>query len=407
MAGLDPVLGFVRRTAEDINEQLAADEIAGISPALDTSSTSPMGQVNSAVTKVVAELWDALEAVYNSQDPDKATGDGQDALCALTGTTREAAARSQVRCALNLNIGANIPVGALIAVLGNDSAQFKLVGTETIPGTVNPGNVLALATDTYYARFESVDTGPIAANAGTLTRIVTPQTGWNTVSNPLDAVLGRNVEEPAELRIRREVELAAAGSTPVDALRAELSELLAAEGVIDGFADVLENVQDVTDADGRPPHSLECLIDDGVSPVDNVLIAQTIWDGRAGGIQTFGSTGADATDALGRARTQYFNRPTPVDIYFALSIVVDTDFFPADGDTLIKEAMVALGATLKPGADVMRTQFFGPIFGIKGVLNCTALTLGTAPAPVGTADISIGVRSRAKFDTSRITITHV
>jgi Baseplate J-like protein len=407
MAGVDPVLGFVRRTAEDINQQILDDLVANLSPALDVSSSSPAGQIASAVTKIAAELWDGLEATYDAGDPDKNTGDGQDAVCAITGTSREPATHSQVRETLNLNAGATVPVGALMSVQGNPTSQFRSVGSETVAGTVVPGDVVAGGAGTYYARFEAVETGPVVANAGTLTVIVTPQTGWNSGTNALDAAPGHDIESSTDLRLRREEELAAAGSTPVDALRAELSQLLAANDIAGGFADVVENVQDVVDADFRPPHCIECLIDDGPSPLSNDLIAQVIWDGRAGGIRAFGLTSGNATDDLGITRVTEFTRPTPKLVYFAVSVVIDSSLFPSDGDAQIKAAMVALGQTLKPGQDVIRNQFFAPVFGIVGVVNCTVLNLGFAPSPGSSADLVIGVRERATFDTSRITVSHV
>jgi len=324
MPGIDPVTGlFTRRTAEEINDQILADFVAEISPSLDTSSTSPAGHIASPVAKVAGELWDGLEAVYVAGDPDRNTGDGQDAVCAITGTSREAASRSQVRCGLGLNAGATVPVDSIIAVLGNPTSQFKLVGLETVIGTVVPGDVVAGGPGTYFARFEATVTGPVAANSGTLTVIVTPQTGWNSVTNALDATQGRDVEDPTSLRIRREQELAAPGSTPVDALRGELSVMLAANGIVGGYADVVENELDTVDADGRPGHSIEVLIDDGPSPLSDELIAQTIWDGKAGGIQTFGSTTGDAVDDKDPpvTRVMNFNRPTLKPVYFIVGII--------------------------------------------------------------------------------------
>lgn len=404
MAGLDPVTGILtRRTAEDINQQILDDLVAEISPSLDTSSTSPAGQIASPVAKIAGELWDSLEAVNAAGDPDRATGDGQDALCAISGTSREAASHSQVACQLALGAAVTVPLGSKIAVLGNPTSVFELIGDTVTLGVP----VVSTVPGTYVGLFQSVATGPIAANANTLTVIVTPITGWTGVNNPGDATLGHNIETSTDLRIRREVEIAALGSTPVDALRAELDALMAAKGIVGGFADVVDNPLDVADADGRPPHSIEALVDDGVSPLSNDLIAQTIWDGRAGGIQTFGSTNGNAVDTKSTTRVMHFNRPTPINIYFGVSIVIDSAIFPGDGDVQIKVAMVALGAALKPGADVARNAFFGPIFSIPGVANVTVLTLGTAPAPVGTADIVIGVRERARFDTARISVTHV
>ncbi len=405
--GLDPTLGFVKRTTEDLLAQLEADEIAEISPSLDVSSTSPIGQLNGAFVKPLAEVWDLAEAVYAAQDPDKATGDGQDALCALTGTAREPATRSQVAVSLTLGAAVTVPQDSLVAVLGNSTAVFKLVGLEPAPGfPVVHADVTSVGAGTYIARFEAVDTGVVAANAGTLTVIVTPITGWTAATNATDAALGHDIETNSALRIRRDQELDALGSTPVDALRAELYSLLADNDIV-GFVDVVENTLDTVDADGRDPNSIEALIDDGPSPIANNEIAQVIWDGRAGGIKTFGSTSGTAIDDLGLARTQNFNRPTAKPVYFAVSIVIDSVIFPADGDLQIKLAMVAHGQTLKPGEDVARNSFMGPIFSIAGVQNVTVLHLGFAATPTLDADLVIAVRERATFDTSRITITHV
>lgn len=408
MPGMDPVLGFVTRTTADIVEQFAADEVAEISPSLDTSSTSPIGQVNGAIAKVAGELWDLAQATYVAGDPDRNTGDGQDAVAAITGTTRLEATHSQVPIELELDAGTTVPLGSLMAVLGNPSSQWELLGEEPPFGEpVILGDVVAVADGTYTARFQAVETGPIPANATTITQIITPVSGWNSGSNPQDADPGRDIEVSSAMRTRREQELAAPGSTPVDALRAELYKLLAFWGVTSGFVDVVENVLDVTDADGRPPHSIEALIDDDPTPVDDDEIAQVIWDGKAGGIRTFGSTNGDATDALGNLRSMNFNRPDLLPVYFAVSIVIEDAIFPDDGDVQIKAAMAAFGDLYKPGQDVIRNSFFGPIFSIPGVTNVTVLDLDFSPGPTTDTDLVVAVRERATFDTSNIAVSHV
>jgi hypothetical protein len=407
MAGLDPVTGFTKRTQEDLVKQVGDDQVAELSPILDVSSSSPMGQLNGVVMKVAAELWDQLQAVYVAGDPDRNTGDGQDAVCAITGTTREPATHSQVPVTLALGAAVPVPAGSLMSVAGDPSVQFELVGPEPAPGfPVVPGDVVSVGAGSYDARFQSVNTGPVVANAGTLTVIVTPISGWTAGVNALDASLGHDVETPTALRIRREQELAAPGSTPVDALRAELYRLLAAYDIV-GFVNVIENVGDTVDADGRPGHSIEALIDDGPSPLANDLIAQTLWDGRAGGIQTFGSSAGNALDDIGVVRPQNFNRPSLLPVWLVTSVVTNSAIFPIDGVAQIQAAMVAHGKTLAPGDDVARASFFGAVFSVVGVVNVTVLHLGFAPSPAGDADLAIGVRERATFDTSRISVTLV
>lgn len=64
--------------------------------------------------------------------------------------------------------------------------------------------------------------GPIPVPIGTLTEIVTPIAGWQSVTNFKAGVTGRNVETDAELRIRRANSLRVLGNATVEAIRSRL-----------------------------------------------------------------------------------------------------------------------------------------------------------------------------------------
>lgn len=409
--GLSPT-GFEKRTTEDILEQLATDHRSNISTALDVSSSSPVGQLDGANTKLFTELWDLAQAVYTAMDPDKNGGEAQDGICAITGTIRGAATHSQQKSAtVGLNVGTMLTVGSLVAVLSNPSARFRFRGVEpaVVGDPVVEANFTAPSTSTFAMRFEAVDMGPIAAPAGTLTVIVTPISGWTSVTNPTDAIPGTNIEADSALRTRREEELAALGSTPLDAIRSEFIQLLTSEGN-PGTVKAFENELDTVDADGRPGHSIEVLIDDD-GLIANDTIAQQLWESRAAGIQTFGATNGTARDATGITKTMHFNRPSDLNIYFAITVLTDPSFFPIDGVAKLQAAIVAKGLAgadgvkREPGEDVIQTTFFTPCYSVPGVIDVTVLHLGTAPAPVLSANLVVGVRQMARFDTSRVTIT--
>ncbi len=398
MSGLTTT-GFEKRSLEDLLAQVALEEQSEISTSLDVSDASPIGQLNAILMKTVSELWDLAQAIYTGFDPDKNTGDAQDAVGAITGCIRLAATKSYARVALGLDSSITIPVGAIVAVAGNPNTRFLLVGSEEVAGTVVAGDVASTTAGTYYARFQAEVTGPVVANAGTLSAIITPISGWNSATNALDAVVGRDVEGPSAMRQRREDELQAVGTSPVDALRADLL-------LLDGMSavTVFENVDDVTDANGLPPHSIECLCYDGPTPAiaDNT-IAQTIWDGKAAGIQTYGNSTGDATDTLGGTRPMFFSRPTQKTVYFDITLVVTGSYA---GDTAVKDAIVAYALShLAMGDDVILAAFYGAIFGVGGVENITSFKAGFTASPSGTTDLVIALRELATFDTSRITIT--
>jgi uncharacterized phage protein gp47/JayE len=395
--GLTPT-GFTKRTLADLLEQVETEERSEISESLDTSSDQPMGQFNGIFMKTASELWDGLQDAYTALDPDKNADDAQDAVAKITGSYRDAADKSQVRVALNLEDNITVDVGHILSVLGNPAARFVLVGGEEVAGTVLPGSVTSSTAGTYMARYECDRTGPVQALATTLTVIVNPVSGLISASNPLDAVLGADVEKNSDFRTKREDELQGAGTSPVDAIRARLLKL-------DGMVDVtmLENVYDTTDGNGLPPHSVEAVCYDGSpSALTDNEIAQGMWGARAGGIRTYGNYAGDATDAQGNLRTMLFSRPTAKTVYFDIDITTK-DGYP--GDAVVQEAIVAFArANHNSGDDVILASFYGTIFGLGGVANITAFRAGFSASPVGTTDLTIAVREIATFDTSRITL---
>jgi hypothetical protein len=267
----------------------------------------------------------------------------------------------------------------------------------------NRDTVTSVGAGSYTAVFVSADYGPIVANAGTLTVITAPVSGWNTITNPLDATPGQLVEQDTPMRVRRKVELTKPGGCGVDSLRADLLDPSKVPGVIQCV--VLENTSMVTDGNGLPPKSFCAVIWDGVSPAaDNVKIAQTIWNGHPSGVEAYGSTSANATDSTGVTRTVKFSRAPQKTVYLAYTLSVDATKFPVDGAAQVKAAAVALGATLVQGDDVIALKFRAVALGIAGVIDVTAFALDFTAAPVATANLVIAATEIATFDTSRITV---
>jgi len=90
------------------------------------------------------------------------------------------------------------------------------------------------------------------------------------------------------------------------------------------------------------------------SDVDNLnLIAQTLWNSKAGGIQTQGDFRGDAIDDIGDTKTVYFSQVEPVAINVRLTLLVDASYDLATSEAAITQAVGDYGAAnLIPGADV-------------------------------------------------------
>jgi uncharacterized phage protein gp47/JayE len=218
--------------------------------------------------------------------------------------------------------------------------------------------------------------------------------------NALDAEPGTLTETDEDFRVRREGLLTAVGSATVDAIRADI---LRVEDVLQAF--VFENETDVKVGD-LEPHSFEAVVLGG----DDQEIADAIWATKPAGIQTSYTPGQQVTktvyDSQGLAHTINFTRPDDVEIYFDVTVAIDSTEFPADGDDQIKAAMVEYGDSLNIGDDVIALRFESIPLDIAGVIDVTVFELDTVTPPTGTTNISIGDRELAVFDTSRIRVYH-
>lgn len=240
---------------------------------------------------------------------------------------------------------------------------------------------------------QSVVVGEVTAEANTLTNILTPQLGWDSVTNPTSASTGRNLETDEELRLRfRETKFERASNI----LEALYSALINLDGVEE--VRIYENDTDVVDAFGVPAHSFMPIIVGGVSSE----IAQTIWENKPMGIRSYGDTVVVIFDTQGFAHNIGFERPDPVQIYISMNLTTDSTF-PATGPDTIRSALIAYIDSLKIGDDVVYSRLYTPINLVPGH-QIDSLTIGTSPSPVGTSNIVIDFDQIATLSSANIII---
>jgi len=380
--------GFVDKPIETILEEIETAQKAEFGDEFDVSAQSPAGQLNGIFATHIREAWEVMQAIYTAWDPDANTGEAQTQIAALSGTVRAAATKSTVTATVNLDAGVTLAAGAIASVTGAPTSRFVTTADATNGGGA-PANV--------DVAMEAETAGIVVASAGTLTVIETPQTGWNSVTNAADATLGTEVESDEDLRTRRETELRRAGAAAVDAIAADISAVDDVTNVT-----VFENTTDVTDGDGVPPHAIEAVVLGGAAND----IAQAIWDSVAGGIERHGGTSGTAVDDDGNNQTVEFTRPTEKRIHVIVEGTKDADY-PADGDTQIKNAIVAWGDALGTGTDVIQSLMYALVTGISGVTDVTKLWISIDPVhpPVAGVNLTIGARELSTWDTTDIDVT--
>lgn len=439
MAGVTST-GFIAKTIGDLQSDLRERFRAVFGKEVNVDARARPGQLIDIFAEALGEAWQLAEAVAGAFDPNSASGVLLDNLAALTNTYRLAAAKSTVQILAIGTAGTILAIGRRAGVTGT-STVFETTAAGTITAgagwvtatpyaegafvvaagaiwrataagtsgvtaptgtgpTHNDGGVTWAyqGPGTAYALIdaESTETGRLQGFSGSVTTIATPVAGWDSVTNPLDAIPGRDLETDTELRLRRQQRIANVGSSPLDALVAKVVAVKGVSAVI-GF----ENTTDVT-VGTIGPHGVELIVEGGA----DATVADAILGAKAGGVGTYGTTLQTRSTSNGDPIDIRFTRPTLQSIWVTVSILKNAAEYPLNGDDLVKAALVAYGDAQGLGRDVVASQLSAAIFkAVPGIIDITILRIGTAPSPVSNATIPLTIRQRADYDTSRIVVS--
>jgi len=265
---------------------------------------------------------------------------------------------------------------------------------ETVPGVIQGST-----------NMQCLEFGPTAAPQRSATEIETPVFGLDATINPESGIVGRNRETDNELRIRRELEIQSAGAATVGAIQSALANVENVQAAI-----VFYNNSSITDLDGRPPHSIEAVVQGG----DQVDIAQTLFETVAAGIGFFGDVTQNAIDSEGFTHVTKFSRPTDVELLIECDLTVDALVFPTDGENQAKNNFKTFIDSLAIGEDVITIpRLLCALNGntslgiaeIPGILD-VELRISKKPTSPTTDDtIVIDRREIATIDLADITVT--
>jgi uncharacterized phage protein gp47/JayE len=382
----------------DILAAVTADLQGSLGTSIDLSADTPLGQINGILSEREAVAWQGLEDLNLQSDPDFATGLNQDNLYAINNVTRLPAVASTVVLTIAGTPGTVVPgtdtssTPFQASVAGSNHTQvFQLTQTVTIGGG---GTVTANA--------QCTQTGPTVAGTGTITVIETPTTGVASVDNLPAATPGRNLETDTQFRIRRLNELQRSQAATNQGI---LDTVAQVAGVIQ--AGVIENDEDTTDmTTGLPPHSIEVFAVGGT----DADIAQAIWNSKAAGIQTFGTTTVVVVDSQGFSHNISFSRPTQVVINIIVNITRDLDPsdgqpFPPGGAAQVQAALVVFGASAAIGQDVVNVRLMQAVMdAVTGIAELQILQAIFPAVPVSSANITIGPTEVMNIVTANITV---
>lgn len=285
---------------------------------LSVDPSTPQGML---ITRI-AEMRDSVARnncdVANQINPNIAGGVFLDALVGLHFGQRRAASKSTVTATLTGTNGTLIPAGSVAKT--TTGARFETMYAVTISGSTQ-------------VQMRAIETGPVGADAGTLTKIETSISGWSTVTNALAATLGRDVESDAQLRSRRLDMLGTQSTSTIAAIRSRLSAQvtgLISHAVVDNPTLSAKIIKGVSIA----AKSIAVFTAGGAS----ADIARAIYNTTPAGVPTVGATTVNVADTVVSGYSTPIKYTNAATVPVLVKVTVDTS--PLDLQTIIPELVV-------------------------------------------------------------------
>ncbi len=469
--------GFNGKTQNEIIAELETEYKAIFGDDIDLDPDSGFSQQIGIFSKQLAQPWEAMAELYNSFDPDSASGVMLQKIVAINNITKLPATATSVNNVLlegsegtlvaagkkakqpfntiEYSLLANVTITKTVAAKGLIEVDTVIVSnTYTVTIDAIPYSYIASGGDTKTdilneiktlidagtwtgaatvaseqltlldltnnfsfdigsdmliiethskGNFQADTTGANTLAANSLTEIVTAVVGWDSVTNPQAGATGRELETDAELRLRRKQSVFTGNATD-EAIRSSIFQDVAnVTNVI-----VRSNRSDVTDSEGRPPHSFEAVVEGGL----DTDIAEKILEIQAAGIQSYGNTTENVVDSQGYTQVIKFSRPENVYLYVRVKRNLYTEeTYPTTGDALIQQAIVdwsLLTSNITIGKDVIRQRLGDPVYTVPGIKDIelaldSSTTLPYSPS-YSAVNISINDRQKAVFATDRILV---
>lgn len=380
--------GFVLPTFQQLWDDFQARVNARTGETVNIDPDSVVGKLLGAFVQQQLQAWQAFGQLHAGLHPDAATGVYLDQLAGIVLKRRLPAARSRVELTLGSTSGVTIPRGSLL-VPPDRTWRAEVLAETTIP-----------AGETVTIEARATADGPFAAAAGVAWEFLTTFVGYDKVDSIVAAAAepGRYRETDDQLRLRLlSEEFAATGGTEAG-IRNRMLQVDGVESAV-----VISNRTSFEDASGRPPHSFEILV--YPDTVDDEQVAIAVWEAQPSR-RSWGSEEAEITDSDGQVQTVAWSYVEGVSCFVKLEDVI-TDNPPADWRSRVR---AAIGAYINGdeenedypdkgvdiGEDVRLFRVIAAVGSVPGVEGAT-ITIRRSDTAFGAADVSIGVRERARI----------
>ena len=372
-------------TYNDILESLVEDMQSIYGSGIYLGNDSQDYQMLSKFAEKIYDTYQALEISYNAHSPVTAIGTGLDYIVALNGIKRKTGTNSTATLLLTGTPQAVIVNGTAADTEGN----LWILPEEVVIGDDGNASVEAVC------QFA----GAVSAPAGAITRIMTPQQGWESVTNPEASTTGVAVEVDSQLRARRAESVAQPSQSMVVGMKGAIESLENVKRVA-----VYENDTGVTDSNGIPAHSICAVIEGG----DDDEIANTILIRKGVGCGTYGNQTRQITDDYGQTYEIKYSRVQYVDIDIEVNISRRGGYSVSTPDE-IAAAIVLYLEDFSIGTDLTTSIIWMVAQQVNADVRTPTFSITSVRAArhgevKGTADVEIGYDEVARGNTANITV---
>lgn len=409
---------FRKKPVDVIREQIKEDFINELGKDLSLRESSTETQIINAVSLEISRQWGAIEGSYYASFYEDAYGKQLDKQLAKVGFQRrpQRGATGEVTFSTIDPATDDITIssGTRVATEGTQSRpQIPFKTTETAILSEGQTSVSGVPIEALEVWETDVDEEYLGEetnlSADTITEIINPIAGIESVTNPRPTGTGRDSytegqdeETDPEFKNRYQRSFGNIGDATKNAVQANL---------VEADADIVAvDVEEIHDT-ANDKYGAEVSI---LAPgVDDDVIAQAIFDSMAVGLESFGAESGTAIDDTGDPQTENFKRATPVDITVDATVTTDENYGSNSTVSIINSIIRYIGGTdtngttypgLVIGEDVIFDQVFRRVINEAGVVEAD-VQIAESGNTLGKTNVSVPDGQTARIDVNDITIT--
>lgn len=271
--------------------------------------------------------------------------------------------------------------------------------------TLAISNNLLIESVTSNILFESMEYGPVIIANGLIKEMVTLDTGIKEVTNDIAPISGRFEADDIEARQTFVKRCATRSKNMIESITAEIYNSVDNVLSVAGY----ENDTESIDKEGRPPKSVEIIVDGG----DDGEIASVIYHKKTNGVRAYGNIHMDVADVYGNIHKIGFSRPDYLYVWLKVTITgkpgksMAPNFAQLTQDSIIDDSK-----GLQVGDSVYLQTFLANIYGkvvsvamvdIKAFASTSEKYIPSESEYLSD-NITVNHRQKAIFDISRIEV---